>query len=661
MSRYLDTQTAQDPKTHEYFAAQEVHECVGRLIDLIDGYYMEMNRTGRINIYRNSYFKYFQGFILKGAVYQSGQEGELSNTFINHYGNLVTHTVNMICQQKIAYEPQATVNDSKAQDQIKQAKGILFVATNDVKTDLGGKLRLSVEMSDVFGESYVSCLWNPEMGRTIATDYDEVNGEIDIKEGDNEIEVWTPFDIIVDTNLSSATRKQWLVIRMFENKFDLAARYPKWEDEIVALSSGANLGDTQLTYSISEENDLIPTYYFIHKKTSALKTGRMTVFVDDHIVLSDGKNPYRNYDIPVFRMASREIWGSPYGYSRAFDALPMQEMIDRLTSSVLTNELTFGIQNVLLAKGSSVSWENTYGGLNVIEWDSSLGEAGKPSALQLTSSPPEIFQFIDKTIQNMGTIMGINEVVRGNPDLVLKGQVSGAALALMSSNSISFNSDTQQAYVRVCEQVATQMIFNLQDFGFPDLGEGKSTTRQGMSMNATKKYYQKPFGKQDIDKIERIVVKYGNPLAQTISGRMQIAEWYKDMGLIKTPGDMEQVLETGSLEPATEAIESEMHLIKEENEALLRGENVPVLWADVHTLHFPEHLAKIANLEARSNPQVLQAFKNHLDQHQKFMTPPPGPAVAPPPPEPGQKPPQQNKPQLPAANVPPPAPQAVPA
>jgi hypothetical protein len=235
----------------------------------------------------------------------------------------------------------------------------------------------------------------------------------------------------------------------------------------------------------------------------------------------------------------------------------------------------------------------------------------------------------------------------------------------MSSNSITFNSDTQQAYVRLAEQVATQIIYNLQDFGFPDMGQDeqgqpKTLTRQGMSQTATKKYYQKSFGKKDIEKIDRIVVKYGNPLAQTISGRMQIAEWYKDMGLLKTPGDMEQVLETGSLEPATEAIESEMHLIKEENESLLRGEKVPVLWADVHTLHFPEHLAKIANLEARKNPQVLAAFKDHLDQHQKFMTPT-APGAGAPPPQQGAKPPMPPRPaqngngSAPPAGVPQPA------
>lgn len=635
-TRYVETNKDLDPKRQEYFAAQDVDKCVGRICEKIDEYFLEMNRTGRINIYRNAYFKYFQGFILKGAIFHSGQEGELSNTYINHYGNLITHNVNMVCQQKIAYEPQATVSDAQAQDQIKQAKGILFVYANDVKADLGGKLRLCTEMSCNFGEADVSVLWNKELGRTLATDYDDQNGEIDINEGDNEIEVWTPFDVICDVNLGDASRRQWIVLRRWENKFDVAARYPDWAKEIVSLSTAGSLGDTQLTYSLTEENDILPVYYFIHKKTQALKTGRLTIFIDDHVILADGKNPYRNADIPVFRMASRELWGSPFGYCRGFDALPMQEMVDRLTSGVLTNQLTFGIQNILVAKGSSISWENLYGGLNVIEWDSSLGEAGKPSALQLTSSPPETFSFIDKTIQNMGTIMGVNEVVRGNPDLVLKGQVSGAALALMSSNSITFNSDTQQAYVRLAEQVATQIIHNLQDFGFPDIKGGQGLSRQGMSMTATKKYFNKSYGKQDIDKIDRIVVKYGNPLAQTISGRMQIAEWYKDMGLLKTPGDMEQVLETGSLEPATEAIESEMHLIKEENEALMRGEDVPVLWADVHTLHFPEHLAKIANLEARKNPKVLQAFKKHLDEHQKFMQPPPPQQ----PPQPGQPKPQ---------------------
>ena len=143
-TRYVETNKDLDPKRQEYFASQEVEKCVSRVCEKIDEYFLEMNRTGRINIYRNAYFKYFQGFILKGAIFHSGQEGELSNTYINHYGNLITHNVNMVCQQKIAYEPQATVSDAQAQDQIKQAKGILAyhnpIELNglDIRVTIGG-------------------------------------------------------------------------------------------------------------------------------------------------------------------------------------------------------------------------------------------------------------------------------------------------------------------------------------------------------------------------------------------------------------------------------------------------------------------------------------------------------------------------------------------
>jgi len=116
VSKYVDLQTLEDSKFSEYFASQDVEECVSRCIEKIDEYFEDMNRTGRINLYRNSYYKYFQGFIMKGAITHSGQMGELSNLFVNHYHNLITHTTNLVCQQKLAYEPQVVSNDSGAQD-----------------------------------------------------------------------------------------------------------------------------------------------------------------------------------------------------------------------------------------------------------------------------------------------------------------------------------------------------------------------------------------------------------------------------------------------------------------------------------------------------------------------------------------------------------------
>lgn len=611
MPSYL--QTKKDEKNRTYFAADDVQECVARLSGKIDDYYSEMNRTGRINLYRNSYFKFFQGFILKGAIYHSGALGELTNTYVNHYANLITHTVNMVCQQKLSYEPQATVDDSQAQDQIKLAKGILYQAANRVDVDLDGKLRLSDEMAEVFGESYVSVLWDKFKGRSLAGDFDEENGEVDIKEGDNDIQVWTPFDVIIDTTLPANEMRRWLILRKWENKFEVAARFPNYADEIKAVTVGGHVGDTQLTYSISSETDMIPVYYFFHDKTPALREGRTIIFLDQNIICADGKLHYR--EIPLYRNASRELWGSPHGYSKAFDILPLQESNDRLCSAILTNQLTFSIQNLLIPQGSNIEWEELYGGLNVIEWDSSRGEAAKPSALQLTSSPAETFKFIDMNVNWMGTLMGINDAIKGNADLIIKGQASGDALAIMNTNAIQFNSDKQKAHVRLAEQVATAYVHNYQDFAFPD---GVEIQREGMSVSSTQKYYRKKFAKTDIDKIDRIVVRYGNPYAQTTAGRLQIANAMMQAGKL-TPDQYFEVMETGDLESQLQAEEGQLHLIKEENEAIMNGEQVPAHWGDNHVLHIQEHLAEIANMQSRKNAEAINAMKNHVDQHVNLL------------------------------------------
>ena len=554
---------------------------------------------------------------MKGALYHSGQEGELTNTYVNHYANLITHMVNMVCQQKLSYEAQATVNDSEAQDQIKLSKGILYAYANRSDMDLDGILRNATEMSCVFGESYVSALWNKSLGQTIAYKQDDQGQKQEIKEGDNEYRVWSPFDVIVDCSLPAHELSSWRCLRKWENKYEVAAEYPDWAPDIISLYCGSGLGDTQLTYSIAQVSDIIPVYYFFHKKTAAVPAGRAIKFIDDTIILSDGDLPYRT--IPLFRMATRELWGSPYGYSRAFDLLPLQETIDRLSSAVVTNQLTFATQNIAIAKGSSISWENVYGGLNVIEWDATIaGKDGMPTALQLTSSPPEVFNFLKQTVADMGTIAGINEVVRGNPDLTLKGQVSGEALAMMTSNSIQFNSDLQKAYVKLAEQVGTATIHNIQDFAFPDMGNGQSIQRQGMSLAANSKYAKKDFTKSDIDKIDKIIVRYGNPLAQTTSGRIAMANSFMSEGFVKTPQEYIEVVETGDLEPLLEADESQMHLIREQNEKLRSGQMVPCSLYDNHPLMILEAMSILSNLDTRANALIIQTVQQFVEQHRQL-------------------------------------------
>jgi hypothetical protein len=124
------------------------------------------------------------------------------------------------------------------------------------------------------------------------------------------------------------------------------------------------------------------------------------------------------------------IYASPFGYTVSFDMLPIQKAIDGLASTIQTNQEAFGVQNVLVPRGSNLDVEELVGGLNIVQYDPKMG---KPEPMNLTATPVEIFNRYKELINEMESISGINSVVRGNPEASLK---SGAALALVASQAI---------------------------------------------------------------------------------------------------------------------------------------------------------------------------------------------------------------------------------
>lgn len=629
-------------KATTYFASeQDVKKVVDGFLQAIDDYRKELKSSNRLALLRNSYFTYNSGLILNGRIYASGDQGQFTNYSTNLYSEQVTHVVNLVCQQKLAWTPQATVTDSQSLEQIRLAKGILFQLSNDADVDLDGKLRKATEISYTMGESSVAVLWNPDAGRIIATEADEEGSEYPIHEGENEFIVCSPLDLITDTTCSDTNQQIWKILVKFENKFDLAAIYPAFADKIVGLSMDSMfMRDYTLSYSRAESL-LVPKYIAIHKATPALPKGRMTIFLSEDIVLYDGENPYRDGKIPIFRMAGRDLGGTAWGYSRAFDLLPVQQVVNKLASVALTNQLTFGIGNVAAAKGSNLEWTQFYGGLNVIEFDASLGQAAVPQALNLTQTPKEVFEFLNFNVSMLSTMSGISPVSQGNPDTVLKGQVSGAALALMNSTSIQFNSDLQKSYVRLAEQVGTQAVRNIQDFGFLK----QDWQRVGMAATATNSYLKRDFGRNDLDKIEKITIRYGNPLSQTQSGRLQIAETMLQNKLITNAKQYLSVIESGDLEPLVHYDESQLLLIRQENEALVSGKTAVAFPYDDHKTHILEHTGILSSIESRMNPRVLQVVQEHIAEHKsvwqmadptvlQILNIPPAPALKQPSPKP---------------------------
>ncbi len=592
----------------DYFARLPSQECAERAEELIENYYSEAAESGRLILYRTSFFDYYQGFIVKGQLQRKGTQGEQVGVTINNYHNFIKHRVTMACQQKIAYEPQTTDSSSKALDQIRLAKGLLSLYSDRPDIDLSGKLRKATQFSQMFMESFLTIRWDQSKGNPVAMDTE--SGEL-VPEGDIDIQVKDPLSIVRDVDLGDSSSDQWWIIRDDVPKVELAVQYPQFESEIMSDTLDDKNKNRRIYHYGSGHSDICWVWTLIHKPTLAVPAGRLMKFISSETVLEDGPLPKMYGDGCVHRMAAEDLAGSPWGYTDAMDAIPICDAISRLHSTVLTNNVTFGLQKVLIAEGTNITESELGMGLTTLSWPAEKGIAFKPEAMNLTKSAPETYEYINTLTQTAGTLMGINEVSRGNPDLILKGTQSGASLALMSTQSIQFNSDLGEAYNSLAERAGTAII--------KILSEKAVVPRSGRMIGMSGKFYSKQFSGSDLEMIDKVIVKTGNPLAQTTSGRLQIADSLQAAGYIKNHQDYLQVLETGNLEPMLEGYEQEISLIKDENDAMGDGPIPDAVVFDDHVTHLAEHKILLSSVEARKNPKLVMSVTKHIQSHLDFL------------------------------------------
>ena len=315
----------------------------------------------------------------------------------------------------------------------------------------------------------------------------------------------------------------------------------------------------------------------------------------DGTVIIDEPMPYP--DVPIYRVACSEWLGTPFGFTTGYDLLPVQEMSDSLHSTVCTNNNAFGVQNIWTKKGSGLEVSTLAGGLRHLESDE------PPQPLQLTATAPETYNYLEALNAVMETLSGINSVARGNPER----EMSGSAMALLQSMSIQFSMDLQSSYAKLFEDVGTATLERLKTFA--------TVPRVAAIAGKMNKQYMEEFTGEDIQGVNRVLVDMGNPIMNTTAGKMEMANQLLTSGMIKTPEQYLMVYTTGNLEPLYENLQSELMLIKAENEQLTQGELPPVLITDNPLLHIKEHAAVGNSPEARSNPAIMQAYTQHVQEH----------------------------------------------
>jgi hypothetical protein len=590
----------------EYWGAEDTRKCADAVMDRIDDYYTFCKTSNWFNNWRRLYYVYNPNRYIGGQTVMSGESNEYRTIKVNQFRNILEHIQTLSITDRPVWQPQSTNSDSLSQKQTIIANAVLDYMMREKRVER--HLYDATRFALLFCEGFVSTFWDPVSGEKLAIDVDTGESRHD---GDLRYMSHEPVDVIRDPNLKHFSQRCWVVVRTYENKYELATKYPEYYDEIV----DSELGITNVNHYLAGQfmdrspvTDLVAVYNFFHIKNASVPDGRQMVMLPDGTVLSDTILLYKH--IPLHRIVSNNQIGTPMGMSVSMDLLPLQEMLDAHYSTILSVNENFAIPKILLPIGSNIMTDTLSAGFQAISYNPA---AGKPEVMEMPTAPDGLFKAMLQLQQDMETLSGVNSVSRGNPEASLK---SGSALALVQSMAIQFHAPLQQSYIQLLEDVGTATIQILQDYAnTPRIIQIAGKRNKGI--------IQQTYSNHDISGISRVQVQVGNPLSKTVSGRLSIAQDLLANQIITTAQEYLMVLETGQLEPLIQGPTSELLSLASENEMLLDGQPVPTLFTDNHVLHIQEHSALASDPSVRiDNPQAMQILGQHIMEHIQFLTDP---------------------------------------
>lgn len=612
-----------DRKVHDTYWAQQPDtiQLIGFLFDKVKSFDKYIDMSGRWLTARDLYYNYYLVNETNYSFPTFGADG-FKRLHINHFRAILRHLLSLVTTQRVAPEPIATNTDYKSQAQVNFCKNILRYLEKEKKLDK--QFEAATEIAVVLGAAYIAREWDASIGDKYASD----NEGVQKRKGDFVTGVYNWLDVIFDFAQGGYDSCDWKILRKYANRWDLIAKFPKHADAIKGMSVTPEVKRHRLGHIINEENDdLIPLYTFYHAKTASMPNGRMTLFLDQNTCLFDGALPYKR--VPVSRIAADDQIDSPFAYSVSMDLLPIQKVYNALCSAICTNQAAFGVQNILIPRDAAISLSQLTEGLNAIYYDSAVTQGAKPEALNLLMNKQEVFNWIEYLENKMAQISGVNDTIQGKPEANLK---SGTALAFVASQALTFISPLSRSYNGLIEDTWTGIIDILKEYA--------TTPRMILISGVANKAQAQQFTSKEIADIDRVIVEAGNPLTQTLAGRIQVAQDLVQGGLA-TKEEYLNVLMTGQLEPVYQYENAMVMQIKEENEQLQNGKPVKAMSTDNHPLHIREHTVLLNSPEVRDDPDpnnpVKLAVTAHIIEHMNMwsmMDPRLGAALGVPPPPP---------------------------
>ncbi len=382
----------------------------------------------------------------------------------NHIANLVE-----LRQSKLSrVRPTLTVvpfsDDENDVACAKTSKKILKAISS--KLNIAKILTMGTMWSEICGTVFYKVDWNNEIGNVVGID--EMGREI--KEGDVEISVVSPFEIYPDSNTYNSLEDCVSII--YARSFHRDQVKNIWGIDVEgkdidvftldSLGTSGGLGYSTLSNSMSKKlkKDQVLVLEKYEKPTIEYPLGRLTIVVGDKLVYM-GDLPYINKNegvrgFPFIRQTSIPTPNCIWGTSIVERCIPIQRSYNAIKNRKheFLNRLTMGILSV---EDGSLDIEN------LEEEGLSPGkvlihrQGAQPPQLLSTGNVPIDFQYEENSLLNeFSNISGVSDLLK-NKNLNY-GNISGIALQLLIEQDDTRLISSAEEIKNSAKEIAKQIL-----------------------------------------------------------------------------------------------------------------------------------------------------------------------------------------------------------
>jgi len=561
-----------------YWAAEPAEDLVAHLQNFETRYFEAITEYGFGQAWLGAYCAYY-GLDPESFTWESnrigfdGEEGELLRFRINEARSYIRQMGSMSTGQRPSFECEASNNDYDVLTQIETADA----AVNQIYWEKYGELReqQTIIRGDLFGISRTWVYFDPDGGDEVDVPLplppDAGGGDSPATQkgrtGDIVMKSLAPWQTFCDPYKDSTEELLWMGARVKESKWEVVAQLRNQgldeEAERVVEMSGEQEHAIESWFGFRgrtiNPDELIVKYWY-HDKTAAMPDGRYVRYVKD-VVIYDGPLPGRR--LPFEAYMPGEYIGTAFGYTEAWDIIPINQMADQLASDIATNLSTFGRQSVWVDEdGGDLTPQDLANGMSLF-----VGGSGPPQPISLATMPPaaEFFlAFLEKKYQ---AITGLNSVSRGQPDANI---TSGEMAALFHSIASEVNGFRQLAVDNHRERTANLLLETVQD----NIEHPLIVSIAGNDQRS----YSQELPQDAFTGIRKIKVKTANPMLRSTAGRLELAKLMMQVpGAVTAPQQIDELLVSGQLRPLYKAPRAEMLRISWENEELAKAPPVQML------------------------------------------------------------------------------------